>query len=1058
MRKVDSRFNQAYAALKSRDPRSVKECIDFIRLVEKTVQKHVNVGNRLKKLREKCVTSFLSLCGQVKSILEEEADDAISRFEEKFAEYRGFVLFLPCILISEEGKREFALINQMLHESLTNQLDSFFAMTEKETFDFTLLRSKLLRLRKCGDFFADRVTLLNEEIGHEKWLDKIKDICLKYFWHGRDLSKLKDCVLLGVVPSATVGSIRKAYKEKAKLYHPDKMKDSGDDAGLMFRKIKDAQDSLLDAHHLKSSDRSQPFDEVLKGIGGKLRLLSLRFMEEQQYDTAEKLLFQLPSLRELDDLVIPKLKSKEIRSNVVEVIKGHVEKMRVDVDTYWSERKYKELNDSITDLKAMESHFKTYPEIFATSWNTGILKTVEDEIESLGQKAKRCISSHKVAKNREGDFRRFFIEMGCVLVELPSFKAFTKQVMSSVLESCLDSAWGYGFLFELGLSLQRGDDSSDDNENRVAQMLVAEFSHFKEVMAMTWNQETSHKPVEDVVMHIKGEHRTSSTLTEPMKIHQNELLASFQVYEKQYKSFLGEYIKPDADLKRLVQTTMKLAQKIKPMTSDKLMMGDEEKKTIPLLLAGVFSLFTILKSGASYNRIEEAAGSSSLGDKLLMKPHNIQVLTLLHMFGCGKGGQSSLESQLMQIRTGEGKSLILGAAACTLALLGFRVRTVCYSEYLSSRDFSLFEDVFRRFGLIDDVKYSKITKFAEDSTLSKGNIRELTESLLRGKLHDSGSNVGHQDSDTKKTQVSVRRGRSRTESPQAGNKKKQKTMSSLNEGPGTSQPGGVSSSLSFVQNQELHPKQEILLVDEVDVFFGAEFYGKTYNQVLEFREPEVSTIIKRIWEAHKCGHRLRLKDIKVMFEYKSLLNKMASFDFLLDNEISLMLNQVKRVDDVPYYLDSETDRIGYKIMDSISYDVTYGYATIFAYLKEADNLKHPSSLSRALVMPVSCGQFSYANINPALIMGVSGTLQAIGKYEKDVLNMYGLNKFIYVPSVYGDSNFQFDEAGEGVYFECSKSNFYHKISAQIMDMTKSKRAVIVSKPNLVGTNKLLLKI
>ena len=81
------------------------------------------------------------------------------------------MLFLPCILISEEGKREFALINQMLHESLTNQLDSFFAMTEKETFDFTLLRSKVLRLRKCGDFFADRVTLLNEEIGHEKWLD-----------------------------------------------------------------------------------------------------------------------------------------------------------------------------------------------------------------------------------------------------------------------------------------------------------------------------------------------------------------------------------------------------------------------------------------------------------------------------------------------------------------------------------------------------------------------------------------------------------------------------------------------------------------------------------------------------------------------------------------------------------------------------------------------------------------------------------------------------------------------------------------------------------------------
>jgi hypothetical protein len=91
----------------------------------------------------------------------------------------------------------------------------------------------------------------------------------------------------------------------------------------------------------------------------------------------------------------------------------------------------------------------------------------------------------------------------------------------------------------------------------------------------------------------------------------------------------------------------------------------------------------------------------------------------------------------MQIRTGEGKSMILGAAAVMLSLLGFKVRTVCYSEYLSNRDFKLFEELFDRFGLKKFIKYSKITTFAEDSTAQKGDIRKLTERMLRGTLSEA---------------------------------------------------------------------------------------------------------------------------------------------------------------------------------------------------------------------------------------------------------------------------------------------------------------------------------
>ncbi|KAK1742804.1 hypothetical protein QTG54_006401 [Skeletonema marinoi] len=129
---------------------------------------------------------------------------------------------------------------------------------------------------------------------------------------------MKCCVDLGVGPSATQKEIKSAYREKAKLFHPDKPGGSAE----MFRKIKDAQDELLASKRFKSCGRPQAFDGVLNGLGEHLRALSKQFMQEQRYDMAESLLFQLPALKELDNLVQPKLKSKEVQASVREIIKG----------------------------------------------------------------------------------------------------------------------------------------------------------------------------------------------------------------------------------------------------------------------------------------------------------------------------------------------------------------------------------------------------------------------------------------------------------------------------------------------------------------------------------------------------------------------------------------------------------------------------------------------------------------------------------------------------------------------------------------------------------------
>ena len=71
---------------------------------------------------------------------------------------------------------------------------------------------------------------------------------------------------------------------------------------------------------------------------------------------------------------------------------------------------------------------------------------------------------------------------------------------------------------------------------------------------------------------------------------------------------------------------------------------------------------------------------SSQQEGVLLKAHNIQILTILRLLGYDSGDtDTDLASHVMQIRTGEGKSIILGACSALFALPGFRVRCVCYS-------------------------------------------------------------------------------------------------------------------------------------------------------------------------------------------------------------------------------------------------------------------------------------------------------------------------------------------------------------------------------------------
>jgi hypothetical protein len=48
-----------------------------------------------------------------------------------------------------------------------------------------------------------------------------------------------------------------------------------------------------------------------------------------------------------------------------------------------------------------------------------------------------------------------------------------------------------------------------------------------------------------------------------------------------------------------------------------------------------------------------------------------------------------------------------------------------------------------------------------------------------------------------------------------------------------------------------YKRPNILLIDEVDVFFSKDFYGNTYSPSASLRDPTINELIKYIWSQRK---------------------------------------------------------------------------------------------------------------------------------------------------------------------------------------------------------------
>ncbi|CAF1267204.1 unnamed protein product [Adineta steineri] len=411
---------------------------------------------------------------------------------------------------------------------------------------------------------------------------------------------------------------------------------------------------------------------------------------------------------------------------------------------------------------------------------------------------------------------------------------------------------------------------------------------------------------------------------------------------------------------------------------------------IPHLLAHIFAVWT-LKNTQHYNNMR---GIESARAYLLM-PHVAQVIAIFRIFGIGytkdieifgysfywKRISNDLINNLVEVGTGEGKSVILAIVACVFALMGLDVNCSCYSEYLSQRDKNDFASLFQALGIAERIEYGTFNRLCENFLNEQCNLREKVREMVMG-----NKNIVNEISKT--TRV----------------------------------------------------RQKVLLIDEVDVFLSKKFYGGMYTPSFLLRDPSIKSLLDTLWNNRDLSTLNVVKDTP---SYKSCDKRFSNWITLVDEAIKSMLFALQSYQSSTYTV--KNDQIVYIEGESFVENVVRGYDTIWAYYHENQKgFISKQSLETNVGIIVSCGAFSYAHMPKdfGYITGVSGTLRTLAESEKNILlKVYGIAKSTFMPSVFGKSNRNYNSINDVEAVE--KAEYFKRIRGEIDVMINAQRAILV---------------
>jgi hypothetical protein len=475
------------------------------------------------------------------------------------------------------------------------------------------------------------------------------------------------------------------------------------------------------------------------------------------------------------------------------------------------------------------------------------------------------------------------------------------------------------------------------------------------------------------------------------------LRARYKNFKDKYNELLSMFLKTlkqddkqEPDLEVLISQTKLLVGTV-TQTPNSVTWTRSFKEDIPILLAHIFAVWT-LKNTQHYNSMRGVDEANSY----LLMPHVGQVIAIFRLLGIGyeehkkvRGynvpftGKISddLVNNLVEVGTGEGKSVVMAITACVFALTGVDVNCSCYSEVLSTRDKSDFASVFRALGIENRIEYGTFNKLCEQLLNQQCNVREKVREMI------------------------------------ANN---QSTLTAVDTA------------------SRLRPK--ILLIDEVDVFLSDKYYGGVYIPSVYLKDPSIKALIDSIWQ----NKTLRsLNSVKALPAYQACATKYSHWIFLFDEAIKDMLAALQSYQSSTYIV--QNDKIVYVVGESIVDNVVRGYDTVWAYYHEngKGNIS-TNSLEENVGILINCGTFSYAEIphDFAYIGGVTGTLKTLAKKEKEILEkVYAISKNTFMPSVFGSSNRTFNPMNDVRVVK--ESEYFMEIHGEIRVVCNASRAILV---------------
>lgn len=610
----------------------------------------------------------------------------------------------------------------------------------------------------------------------------------------------------------------------------------------------------------------------------------------------------------------------ELITAIVRHLANELAEVQKELREAFSEESITTYRTDINPLKKLSGYFNACADFQKIEHVTDLsLRISEHCVTLLGS----LIRQYRVNSD-PNVYAKFLMQVECTAARIGSSNTLLSTRIRHAMGQMISKNTDIDFLGAVGFLLKSKAEEGNESSAH-AEKVMADYPAFKRAENSRWRTATSTRSSADI-------------LSELEPVSKGELARCYDIYTKEYERIIQEIVakfetpEDKALLSSIVAKARTLAKTLGSTTH-----YSRHPETIATLVAQIYGAWSYL---------DAHSGGFKSDRTTLREPHSSQVMSVLLLFGVDNS-QSPIENHLLQVKTGEGKSVITAAAAIAFALVEYDVHIACYNPWLASRDERAFRPLFETFNLTAAITYGDFDTHIQGQLRAMGNIHVLTNDLLKNK-----------------------------------------------------------SSQKNIQRSE---KKQLLFIDEVDVFFSKSFLGTTYTPLSLLRSDFYQNLLVELWNNRSRYITMNTTAfcdaVSSLQLYKNFVEEYPNASQFLDSFKRDMHQGLIAVANDRHVYVVRDGRIGYedKRSNSVNLIMYSGHYTAFAAVKEYQAQRVSLDyLNNHTAAAIICGSFSYAELPNAyqVIVGVTGTLFSLGRFEAAILENYNIRRKTAIPSVF----------------------------------------------------------